>query len=108
MVVGAGVPPDGSGIVPLDVRTVELVCSCPDQVRPVTGDRLHLGRLVNMDSVPQAVTGDASQLQEPEEKHDQTGVAIDEIHLLGGAVRLAFRAFAPVGDGAGDKDLAVG
>ena len=47
-------------------------------------------------------------LQEPQEEADEARVAIHEDDSVGPAVRLVLRALAPVGDGAGDNQLAFG
>jgi len=47
-------------------------------------------------------------LKEAQEELDQVRVTVDERDLLTFPVGLALRALAPVGDGARDKELAVG
>ena len=46
--------------------------------------------------------------QEAEEKPDQGRVAVHEDHAVAASMRFVLGALAPVGDGTGDQELAIG
>ena len=63
---------------------------------------------MDVDAVAQTLPRHSDPIEEREKEPDQGRIAVDEADLLIDPVRLALRAFAPVGDRAGDDDLAVG
>lgn len=107
VVVAAGVLPHGARVVSLERRAPELGGVSLRDVEPEPLRRVDIGGLVDLHAVDQPVALDASNLEEPQEELDQRRVAVREDDLVASAVGLAFGAFAPVGDGSSDEDLAV-
>src|ERR1700689_4369248 len=107
VVVVAPVPPRGCGVVPLDGWTPELVRLRLRDLKPESLRFADVGTLVDEDTEDQLTLGNAGRREEPQEEFDQPRIAVHEADPVASAVRLVFRAFAPVGDRSGDDDLAV-
>src|ERR1035438_396356 len=108
VIIGTDVLSAGARVSSLDVGSVELFRLRLDQLGPVTGGGLDVSCLMDVESIAQTFAADACLVEKPDEEQDQMRVAVNEFHLFGEAVRLALRSFAPVGDGAGDEDFAIG
>jgi hypothetical protein len=74
---------------------------------PVPGSGLYVRGFVDQYAVAEALSRYSGMVEEPEEELDQGRVAVDEADLLVDSVRLALCPFAPVGDRAGEDDLAI-
>jgi hypothetical protein len=70
--------------------------------------RFQIGVLMDEDTEGQVGPGSRGRVEEPQEELDQRRVAVREDDAVAASVRLVLGAFAPVGDGAGDEDLAIG
>lgn len=63
---------------------------------------------MDVDAEAQVRARRPGRVEESQKEPDQGGVAVGEDDAVAAPVRLALRAFAPVGDGAGDEELAIG
>jgi hypothetical protein len=97
----------GLRVMALQRGTAKLAGLRVRGVQPEPLGRLNVCGLVYVDAKHQVLTCDACRVQEPEEEPDQRWIAVNEDHSIKAAMRLALGAFAPLGDGARDEDLAV-
>jgi len=104
----AHVLPDRLRVVAFDRWGTEAAGRCRGDLQPEPLGCFHVCALVDVDPEAQVRPRSAGSVEEAEEEPDQGRVAVNEGHPVAAPVRLALRTFAPVGDGARDKDLAVG